>query len=220
MSTDRRPTILVGVSGSPASEAALRWAENEAEQRHGRLRIVLSWHPELRAFYAGPARSPDGSGGRERARRHLSETIRTVLRPAAQTYTTVEVVEGSAERTLVAESAAADLLVLGSGPGMSIGPVIRACLSLAHCPVVVVNPRMLSTDEPQEVRPRAISGGYPGGHASPTPGGALLAVSDEAYPAYSRWHGPLPCSCSVDQLTDGEPVPHRDYTLDVPEARY
>jgi len=160
MSTDRRPTILVGVSGSPASEAALRWAENEAEQRHGRLRIVLIWHPELRAFYAGPARSPDGSDGRERARRHLSETIRAVLGPAVQPSTTVEVVEGIAERTLVAESAAADLLVLGSGPGMSIGPVIRACLSLAHCPVVVVSPGMLHTDEPQEVRPFTVSRNY------------------------------------------------------------
>jgi len=169
MSTDRRPTILVGVSGSPASKAALRWAENEAERRHGRLRIVLSWHPEQRAFYAGPARSPDGSGGRERALRNLSATLRAVLGPAPPTDTTADVIEGTAERILVAASGSADLLVLGSGPGMSIGPVIRACLSLAHCPVVVVSPRMVQADEPQELVPRAISGGYAGDHASLAP---------------------------------------------------
>jgi nucleotide-binding universal stress UspA family protein len=160
MRIEGKPTILVGVSGSPASEAALRWARDEADRRHGRLRIMLVWHPELRAFYAGPARSPDGSSVRERARRHLSEIIRAVLGPAAQPDITVEIVKGTAEQALVAESAAADLLVLGSGPGESVGPVIRACLSQAHCPVVVVSPRMLRADEPQEMRLCRVSGGY------------------------------------------------------------
>jgi nucleotide-binding universal stress UspA family protein len=160
MSAGKRPTILVGVSGSPASDAALRWAGNEAEHRHGRLRIMLIWHPEQRAFYAHPARSPDGSNGGQRAQRHLSETVRAVLGPTAQPDATVEVVEGVAERTLVAESAAADLLVLGSGPGVPVGPVIRACLFQAHCPVVVVSPRMLNADEPQQLRSCTTSGGY------------------------------------------------------------
>jgi len=48
------------------------------------------------------------------------------------------------ERALVDSSAAADLLVLGSESGLtagrSAGPVIRACLSRAYCPVVVISP--------------------------------------------------------------------------------
>lgn len=141
MDAENRPTILVGVSGSPASAAALRWAEDEAERRHGHLKIVLIWHPEPRAFYAHPVRRAEADRGPERARRDLAETVQAVLGAAPQDDTTTEVVEGTAERALVAESADADLLVLGSGSGASIGPVVRTCLRQAHCPVVVVSPR-------------------------------------------------------------------------------
>ena len=134
-----KPTILVGVSGSAASAAALRWAEDEAERLHGELRIVLTWQPERRASYALQPAQADGSAS-ERARRELAATVRAVLGPAPLHDTTAVVVEGRAERELVAESAGADLLVLGSGSGVSIGPVVRTCLSHAHCPVVVVSP--------------------------------------------------------------------------------
>jgi len=57
-----------------------------------------------------------------------------------------------AERVLVDLSAGADLLVLGSASGLtdgrSIGPVIRGCLSRAHCPVVVVGPEGPPGSEP------------------------------------------------------------------------
>ena len=135
----RKPTILVGVSGSPASAAALRWAEDEAERRHGELKIVLIWQPERRASYARPPQLADGHAGQEHARRELADTIRAVLGQRPLHDATTVVVEGRAERELVAESAGADLLVLGSGSRMSIGPVVRTCLSHAHCPVVVVS---------------------------------------------------------------------------------
>ena len=55
-----------------------------------------------------------------------------------------EVTEGNPERALVDSSAGADLLVLGAASGQlasrSLGPVVRTCLSRAHCPVVVVGP--------------------------------------------------------------------------------
>jgi nucleotide-binding universal stress UspA family protein len=140
MSARKSSTILVGVSGSPASAAALRWADDEAQRRHGQLRIVQIWHPEPRAFYARPARRNELDGGHEQAERNLAETMRSVLGQSPQSDSTAEVVEGLAERELVAASAAADLLVLGSSPGSSIGPVVRTCLTHAHCPVVVVSP--------------------------------------------------------------------------------
>jgi nucleotide-binding universal stress UspA family protein len=138
MNADSAPTILVGVSGSPASAAALRWAEDEAVRRHGRLRIVLSWQQERRAFYAHPPSRAGIDAGDKRARRALVDAVRAVLGPGPHDDATAEVVEGTAERTLVAESAGADLLVLGSGSSPSIGPVVRTCLSQARCPVVVV----------------------------------------------------------------------------------
>jgi nucleotide-binding universal stress UspA family protein len=136
----RKPTILVGVSGSPASAAALRWAEDEAERRHGELRIVLTWQPERRASYARLPLGADIPAGQERAREELADAVRAALGPGSLPGTTTVVVEGQAERELVAESASADLLVLGSGSRTAIGPVVRTCLSHAHCPVVVVSP--------------------------------------------------------------------------------
>ncbi|HTX85864.1 MAG TPA: universal stress protein [Streptosporangiaceae bacterium] len=147
------PVIVVGASGSPASAGALRWAADEAEREHGTLRVVRSWKSEPRAFYAHPA-----SGPQDAARQHqlacdgLATMITTVLASEDLSDVTAEVVEGVAERVLVDLSAGADLLVLGSASGLtdgrSIGPVIRGCLSRAHCPVVVVGPEGPPSREP------------------------------------------------------------------------
>ena len=55
-----------------------------------------------------------------------------------------EVVEGLAPRMLLDRCAGADMLVLGTasdapGSSRSAGPVIRACLRRAPCPVVVIS---------------------------------------------------------------------------------
>jgi len=154
MNTQKRPRILVGVSGSRASLAALRWAAYEAERQQGLLRAVLIWAPEQRASYARAVGGADAPQAHERARRTLADTLRTVLGPGPLANTTAEVMEGAAERVLVAESAEADLLVLGSTAPLtslrSIGPVVRTCLSLARCPVVVVS----AANFPLDLRPQ------------------------------------------------------------------
>jgi nucleotide-binding universal stress UspA family protein len=55
-----------------------------------------------------------------------------------------EVANGLAARVLLESCAGADMLVLGTagdlpGAGWSAGPVIRACLRRAPCPVVVIS---------------------------------------------------------------------------------
>jgi nucleotide-binding universal stress UspA family protein len=147
------PVIVVGVSGSPASAGALHWAADEAAREHGTLRVVRTWKSEPRAFYAHPA-----SGPQEAARQHqvacdeLDTMITAVLGSEDAGTFSIEVIEGAAERVLVDLSAGADLLVLGSASGLtegrSIGPVIRGCLSRAHCPVVVVGPEGPPSGEP------------------------------------------------------------------------
>ena len=132
-------TILVGVSGSPASLAALRWARDEAERRECRLRIVLIWAPEQRASYAQHLYRDDGTKGPEQAWGRLTDAVRAVLGSGPWRNTTIEAVEGSVEQQLLAASEDADLLVLGSGPTAAIGPVVRTCLIEARCPVVVVS---------------------------------------------------------------------------------
>ncbi len=136
---------MVGVSGSAASAAALRWAADEAVRRRGQLRVVLVWSPEHRAAYAPALHARDRQQQMLHARRVLAATMQAVLGPMPPDEVTAVIAEGKPERALVDLSAGADLLVLGSASahalaGGSIGPVIRTCLSHAHCPVVVVAP--------------------------------------------------------------------------------
>ena len=141
--TAPKPTIVVGVSGSPASALALRWAAAEADRLDAQLKIVLIWNIEPRAYYAPAITSDDYDRRQERAVSGLAATVRVVLGAAPPDALTV-VAQGIPERALVEHSLGADLLVLGEAAGVvsgrSIGPVVRACLSHAHCPVVVVGP--------------------------------------------------------------------------------
>ena len=138
------PVIVAGVSGSPASARALRWAADEAQRRHGRLKVVLAWRSQTRAFYAPSPAADDVAARQQRARDGLAATVRAVLGPELAAEAATEVTEDNPERALVDSSAGADLLVLGTASGQlagrSIGPVVRTCLSRAHCPVVVVGP--------------------------------------------------------------------------------
>ena len=102
---DQERRVVVGVNGSMASLAALRWAAREAGLRQARLHV-----------YALLGRSPE-------------------------VPVDAEVVDGLVAKVLIDRAAGADLLVLGD-PATSqlevIGPVARACLRHAPCPVVVV----------------------------------------------------------------------------------
>jgi nucleotide-binding universal stress UspA family protein len=96
----------------------------------------------------------------------LADAVRAIFGAIPPDYLITEVVEAQPERALAARSAGTDLLVLGSQSahghaGRSLGPVIRTCLSRAHCPVVVVGPEGLS-----------------GGAAQPNPPGAERALAD------------------------------------------
>jgi nucleotide-binding universal stress UspA family protein len=148
----RRPVIVAGVSGSLASGHALRWAADEAARRNGHLHVVLVWSPAPRASYA-PVRHGDREKQVLTASHVLAAALRAAFGPALPGGLSTEIAEGTPERVLVDRSAGADLLVLGSASahalaGYSIGPVIRTCLSHAHCPVVVVGPAEPAGQEP------------------------------------------------------------------------
>jgi nucleotide-binding universal stress UspA family protein len=142
MSSTRQSAVMVGVCGSRASAAALQWAAAEARRRCARLRVVRTWDRQFHAAYSPAAGwlTPDQQRGAATA--ELTAEVRTAFGAAVPDEVAAELAEGSAGRTLVDLSADADLLVLGSGSpaAESVGPVIRACLSHAHCPVVVVRP--------------------------------------------------------------------------------
>ncbi|MHB1594431.1 MAG: universal stress protein [Streptosporangiaceae bacterium] len=155
---DGQPAILVGVSGSGASLAALLWATAEARRRGVRLRVVQAWEPHpARAPYAAAAASHVWSAGT--VADHLASLVRATIGGTSGVAIDIEVAAGPPERVLVEASAGASLLVLGSGghtplassadPPVErpVGPVIRACLNHAHCPVLVISPAVAAESE-------------------------------------------------------------------------
>jgi nucleotide-binding universal stress UspA family protein len=144
MSNDRQQLIVVGVSGSPASGAALSWAAEEARLRGARLHVVRVWDPARHAApYAAVGATPTGEEELASARDGLAAVMRAEFGPVTPERVTAELAEGVPERVLVDRSAGASLLVLGvTSPawlaGRSTGPVVRACLARAQCPVVVI----------------------------------------------------------------------------------
>jgi nucleotide-binding universal stress UspA family protein len=130
--------LVVGVDGSAESASALRWACREASLRGAEVHAVHAWeascHPA--ASYAVPAqgRSVD-----------FDALWQSVLPDGVQdVQVRTEVAAGLAARVLLERCEGADMLILGTasnepGASRSVGPVIRACLRRAPCPVVVIS---------------------------------------------------------------------------------
>ncbi len=145
MEQDLRPRrIVVGVHGSDASITALRWAVREAELLEARLDVVCAWEYKAAsvASYAPHVGLPGREETREKAGIAVEQAVQTVLGPSPPASVTVEVAEGLAARVLLERAAGAEFLVLGtaaSRTGADIGPVARACLRRASCPVMIVS---------------------------------------------------------------------------------
>ena len=144
MTEPAKQRIVVGVKRSAASVAALRWAAAEARLRHTTLHVVHAWEPVAgRASYAILGDSPASGQERLRARDHLAAIMRAAFGAEVPGDITVEVAEGMAERILAHRSRDASLLVLGAAAdagvtGRPAGPVIRACMRSARCPLVII----------------------------------------------------------------------------------
>jgi nucleotide-binding universal stress UspA family protein len=166
MDSIRPPVVMVGVSESSASAAALRWAADEARRRNAELRVVHGWDTEPRAPYACAAAQPTVAQERAAADDELTHVLSLAFGPALPAELSAELVRGVPERVLIDRSADADLLVLGSPPppgpavaGRPVGPVVRACLHRARCPVVVVGvPEPAAPDRDRRPADRAARG--------------------------------------------------------------
>jgi nucleotide-binding universal stress UspA family protein len=145
--------IVVGVDGSEESVAALRWACREARLRAAEVHAVLALESACHqvASYAVP--TPRHSGGSWGAARAV---LRRSVNEAASLYPGVtlrtEITEGLAARVLLDDAQEADMLVLGRtsrspDPYRGAGPVIRACLRAAPCPVVVIGSAAMDPDD-------------------------------------------------------------------------
>jgi nucleotide-binding universal stress UspA family protein len=138
--------IVVGISGSAASAAALRWAAAEGRLRGAQVLAVYAW--EWSGGYHAPYAPLAGRISREDERRAAAEVAEQAVAKLGEAgHVESAVVEGPPAQVLLRTAADADLLVLGSdeadaGPYPVINPVVAACLLRAHCPVVVVLPGM------------------------------------------------------------------------------
>jgi nucleotide-binding universal stress UspA family protein len=136
--------IVVGVDGTPAAAAALRWAASEAERHEARLQAVIAWRPP--AGLGPPAGHPPAT-----ARSSLEEraedaevVLEGAVREVERGGVDVErrVMRGSPHRVLVEAADGASMLVIGGRSGKLAGKLPwstgRQVVHDAHCPVVVV----------------------------------------------------------------------------------
>jgi nucleotide-binding universal stress UspA family protein len=161
--------IVVGVDGSAASAAAVRWAIREARLRRVAVRLVSAYHSDirLRAPYASWSRVVGPDDRRAAAKALLDRAAAFASRRLPPGRLTTELVDEPPAQALLERSAGAEMLVLGTTrpavqagqPPLAMGPVARVCLNRAQCPVVVVAP-----DEP------------PDGYDAPWPTGTLATT--------------------------------------------
>jgi len=138
MSTVRRSPgrIVVAVSRSTASRAAVLWAAQEAYVRQG---VLLVTHLDLTTAHA-----PEPDHAAAACRRLLMEfaSLASDAEPGIAVGTVL--LTGGISDELIRLSRAADLLVVGidqesHGPGPDgLGPIGDRVLHEAHCPVVLV----------------------------------------------------------------------------------
>ena len=102
------------------------------------------------APYASHACPPDRAEDLLDARQRLEDEVTAAVNGAAPLAVTVEIAEGLAARVLLDHADGAEMLVLGSARCApdGIGPVARACLRHAPCPVVVVSVAMSGVPVP------------------------------------------------------------------------
>lgn len=139
-----RVMIVVGIDGSDGAARALEFAASEAALRARGLRVVAAWSVP-KAAYTGAGLVPSVSvdeferSMRAAAERQMSEGLAGHPGLARE----LMVVEGSAAKVLIEQSAAAELLVVGSRglggfSGLLLGSVGQHCAHHARCPVVIV----------------------------------------------------------------------------------
>ncbi|MFD5406490.1 universal stress protein [Streptomyces griseorubiginosus] len=136
--------IVVGVDGSDASRAALRWAAQQAPRLGAEVVAVHAWTPATLAPYACARGRPTPAAQRERAAQLLADAVRATFGPRIDPAVRAVLMEGDPARVLIRQARGALLLALGLsrlGPDRllpAVGLVGRECLRHSPIPVVTV----------------------------------------------------------------------------------
>lgn len=143
MTTTTHRTVVVGYDGSPASEAAVTWAAEEATRRHAPLRLVHALALAIVRRPIGPAVMLRIDPIRHAAERLLDATCQRVRSAHPELKIDAVATVADPAPVLLHEATHAGLLVIGSrGLGefrdLAAGSVMAHVATHAPCPVVVV----------------------------------------------------------------------------------
>lgn len=132
--------IVVGVDGSPQSNAAVRWAAQEAAMRNAALTLVHAATPAP-AGLRGFERSADTAG---QVLALAREIVEDVTGDHGRLRVNSELISEAPVPALANMSTNADMIVVGSrgrGPlkQLLLGSVSNGLVHHAHCPVAVIH---------------------------------------------------------------------------------
>lgn len=139
------PAILVGVDGSPSSNAAVDWAARDAALHNLPLTLVhVLAPPVVMTFPETPMPPGYTEWQHEQGERHLRQAVKIAEAHGAGLRVQAETVVGSTVPMLVDASREAARLVVGSrGLGRLrrslLGSVSSSLVRHAHCPVAVIH---------------------------------------------------------------------------------
>ena len=134
----QRKRIVVGVDGSPASVAALRWAHEQAQLTRGTVVAVIAWHYPISSGFPVVA---DIDWARE-AEAILSRVVKEAVGDDDALIASYAI-EGHPTRVLDDLSQGAAMLVVGPRghggfSGLMLGSTTTHVIGHAACPVMVV----------------------------------------------------------------------------------
>ena len=137
------PRVVVGVDGSQACVAALRFAADAARRADAVLHVVHAWLGTV-SGYGGPLWESPRTTLVEEARAALDTSVRA-LGNTGGLDVRAETAEGLEYGVLLDAARGADLLVVGSRGrggwrGLLLGSVGLHCVAASPCPVAVIRP--------------------------------------------------------------------------------
>ncbi|HVX22153.1 MAG TPA: universal stress protein [Acidimicrobiales bacterium] len=142
--------LVVGVDGSPSSDAALEWAFGEAELTGDRVVAVTCW--EWPNSFAWGMPVPAGFSMADDAATIVEQALDPVRKAHPSVAVESKVVHGHPAPTLVSESEEARMVLVGNRGhgefvGSLLGSVSEHCVSHAHCPVLVMRRRAAPAEQ-------------------------------------------------------------------------
>jgi nucleotide-binding universal stress UspA family protein len=141
MNESVRSAVVVGVDGSAASIAALRWAAGLAARTGWSIEAVAAWQQPITYGWDVGIETIDWEADTQKA---LTATLDDAFGADRPAGLSAVVLHGDPAHLLIERAAGAQLLVvgnrgLGGFMGLLLGSVSSKCASHATCPVLIVH---------------------------------------------------------------------------------